>query len=112
MHPQTTVNLSVAQLVEQLTLNQRVIGSSPIGETPSQSEIPSGWLFYLLMNRTLENLFQKLWGGWDYLGFKDSRIQDSRIQERVVYTLYKEGDKQCNIKNRYQSSYTIEKESR
>jgi hypothetical protein len=29
-----------------------------------------------------------------------------------VYTLYKEGDEQCNIKNRYQSSYTIEKESR
>ena len=80
MHPQTTVNLSVAQLVEQLTLNQRVIGSSPIGETPSQSEIPSGWLFYLLMNRTLEDLFQKLWRGWDYLGFKDSRIQDSRFK--------------------------------
>lgn len=48
--------------------------------------------------------------------FKDSRIQDSRIQgckiqERVGYTLYKKGDEQCNIKNRYQSPYSIEKES-
>lgn len=31
MQPQQTV--SVAQLVEQLTLNQRAIGSSPIGDT-------------------------------------------------------------------------------
>ena len=29
-------NLSVAQLVEQLTLNQWVTGSNPVGETPNQ----------------------------------------------------------------------------
>jgi hypothetical protein len=39
--------LSVAQLVEQLTLNQWVEGSNPSGETKSHS-VHAGWFFCLV----------------------------------------------------------------
>ena len=40
-------NLSVAQLVEQLTLNQWVRGSSPRGETKKKSIHESVWTFFI-----------------------------------------------------------------
>ena len=46
-------SLSVAQLVEQLTLNQRVIGSSPIGETHSKVLLHALKVPFCLMTRNI-----------------------------------------------------------
>jgi hypothetical protein len=43
-----TLILSVAQLVEQLTLNQWVTGSNPVGETYKDSSIFQNCFFYQL----------------------------------------------------------------
>ncbi len=45
------LNLSVAQLVEQLTLNQWVTGSNPVGETKKNhlKEIPTDGFIVLLL---------------------------------------------------------------
>ena len=43
--PSENENVSVAQLVEQLTLNQRVDGSNPSGDTKPSDESRSVFLF-------------------------------------------------------------------